>query len=235
MSDDHSKAFPATSWTLVAQAGQEDGTTHREVLGRLLSQYLPALRAHLVFDRRIPSDQADDLLQEFVVNKILERNLLRQADRSKGRFRTFLMTVLDHYVIDRRRVRGPSTVAAEEVDPADPAALPDDAFNQAWARQVIAAAVDRMQAECEVLGRADVWGVFQGRVLGPILDQAEPTAYENTLDQFGFRSSVQAANILTTAKRMFGRILRTVVAGYVQDGDVEEEICELRRILSQRA
>ena len=53
--------FPMTQWSLVAQAGQED---RREALGRLLEQYLPALRAHLVYGKRLPPDRADDLLQE---------------------------------------------------------------------------------------------------------------------------------------------------------------------------
>ena len=52
--------------------------------------------------------------------------------------------------------------------------------------------------------------------------------------QYGFRSPAQAANVLITAKRMFARFVRAVIAEYMEeDGNVETEITELKRILAQ--
>ena len=68
-----------------------------------MRQYLPALKAHLLFKRTVPRDRVEDILQGFVVDKVVEHHLLSRATRKKGKFRTFLLTVLDRYVIDQQR------------------------------------------------------------------------------------------------------------------------------------
>jgi hypothetical protein len=50
--------FPTTHWSLVARAGQDGGDARREALDQLLRRYLPALRAHLIFGRRMPPEDA---------------------------------------------------------------------------------------------------------------------------------------------------------------------------------
>src|SRR4051812_38640775 len=88
--------FPMTQWSLVARAGQPPAEA-RAALDVLLRRYAPALRAHLLLDRRMSGDRskAEDVLQGFVADKVLERNLIALADRERGRFRTFLLAALD--------------------------------------------------------------------------------------------------------------------------------------------
>lgn len=53
------------------------------------------------------------------------------------------------------------------------------------------------------------------------------------VEQFGFPSPTAASNALVTAKRMYARILRAVVAQYADDPhEVESEIAELRAIVN---
>ena len=226
--------FPTTHWSLVAQAGHDD---RREALGRLLEQYLPALRAHLVYGKR-PPDRADDLLQEFTARKILEKDLIAAADRQLGKFRTFLLTALDRFLLNQLRAEGALKRAADKAVPlaegdcAEYRQDPPRAFDDAWARSVIADALRQMRAECEQSGRMDVWGVFQCRVVGPALEGAPPLDYHQMIEQFGFVSPTAASNALVTAKRMYARMLRSVVAQYACDPhEVESEIAELRVIL----
>ena len=81
---------------------------------------------------------------------------------------------------------------------------------------------------------ADVWGVFECRLLAPMLDGAEPMPYEALVERFALRSPAQASNVLITGKRMFERALRAVVGEYAADeAEVDEEIAELRQILSR--
>jgi RNA polymerase sigma-70 factor (ECF subfamily) len=227
--------FPTTHWSLVAQAGQED---RREALGRLLEQYLPALRAHLVYGKRLPPDRADDLLQEFTARKILEKDLVAAADRQLGKFRTFLLTALDRFLLNRLRAEGALKRAADkavplaEGDGAECCQDPARAFDVAWAQGVVADALRQMRAECEQSGRMDVWGVFQCRVAGPALEGTSPLDYHQMVQQFGFPSPTAAANALVTAKRMYARILRGIVGQYARDPqEVESEIAELRAAL----
>jgi DNA-directed RNA polymerase specialized sigma24 family protein len=232
--------FPTTHWSLVVQVGLPDAEARREALGRLLERYLPALRAHLLWGKRLPPEEADDVLQDFVAGKIIERGLIGRADAALGKFRTFLLAALDRFLIDHFRQRNakkrsPDGIPLEigehgDLLPSPP--QPSDAFDVAWARSVLAEALRRMRAECEASGRADVWGVFQCRLLDPSLQGTEPIDYEQLVARFGLQSPSQASNVLITAKRMFARALRSVVGEYaMREEEIDAEIRELREIL----
>jgi len=235
-------SFPTTQWTAIGHAGGGEGDAARRALGQLLTRYLPAMRAHLVLERRISRDAADDVLQGFVAGHVLEKNLVAQADRARGKFRTFLLTALNHYLWHRARhdgalSRSPGPGRHVPLDH-HAAALPDgqpgsDAFDVAWAREVVREALSRMRAECERSKRPGLWALFEGRVVAPALEGTEPLAYEQMAGRFGFHSLSQATNALVTAKRMYGRCLRAVVAEYAGgDGEVEEELRHLKQILA---
>ena len=83
-----------------------------------------------------------------------------------------------------------------------------------------------------------MWRLFEGRVLGPTLEDAEPLPYEQLVSELGYRSPSQAWNALVTVKRMFERSLRSVIRDYVGDGDerlIEEEIDDLHLLLARGA
>lgn len=241
--DDHDgpQQFPTTHWSLVAQAVGPDAERKPAGLDQLLTRYLPPLRAHLVYRRGIPADQADDLLQEFVARKVLQNDLIAQADQHLGKFRTFLLTALDRFAINWRRderakKRSPSAgrmvAVDEEAVCAKRQADPAEVYDAAWARETILQALQRMREECEMAGRMDLWEVFQCRIATPILEGAEPLDYRHLVERFHLQSPQQAANLLATAKRMYGRALRAVVHDYVQDEqELETEIAELREVL----
>ena len=234
--------FPTTHWSLVARAGRDATEAKRQALGELLVRYLPALRAHLVYGKRLSREDADDLLQDFVAGKILEKNLIGRADAQLGKFRTFLLTALDRFLIDRireqaARKRSPGEGGLRGLgDRADllEAEQPCDAFDIAWARNVISETIQLMRGECEASGRMDVWGVFECRLLDPLLNATEPVEYEAMVERFGFQSPSQASNILITAKRMFARLMRSVVGEYaLGNEEIESEIRELMEVLAR--
>jgi len=91
MGKDHEQiggAFPTTHWSLVCRAGQDDQQAKRDALDQLLACSLPAMRAHLVYAKRLAPADADDVVQDFVAEKILQRDLLGRADQRLGRLRT---------------------------------------------------------------------------------------------------------------------------------------------------
>lgn len=233
--------FPTTHWTLIHSAGSE-AEDAREALNQLLHRYWPALRAHLVIRKRIAPDDADDLVQGFIQNKVLERDLLQAADADRGRFRTLLATALDNYVANEFRKRMAQKRTADravslESDGLEGRAVqrdnPQQALDIAWTRQLLAEAIERMQRECNEGERSDLWAVFDGRFLKPIFENAPPTSYDELIARFGFRSPAQASNALITAKRMFARQLRTVVLEYVgSETEVDAEIADLMRIVA---
>ena len=114
--------------------------------------------------------------------------------------------------------------------------MPSDAFDVAWARRVIEQALAGMRGECEGAGRGDLWAIFEGRILAPTLDGADPVPYDELVSRYGLQSPKQAANAVVTARRMFVRYLREVVAQYVaRPEDVDGEIAELQQILARNS
>jgi DNA-directed RNA polymerase specialized sigma24 family protein len=235
------RPFPVTEWSLIARAADADAETRRRALTELLDRYVPAVKCYLTLAKRMDPDRAEDLLQGFLASKVLDEHLIEHADRQRGKFRTFLLTALDRFIINQHRFdaaqkRSPGQMASidEQPEPAGNGAGPAGAFELAWARQVIDRTLEGMKQECVGSGRMDLWEVFQARVLGPTLGQAEAVPYDDLVRRNGFSSPVRAANALVTAKRMFTRVLRAVIGEYQSDeAEIDSEIDDLHKILAR--
>ena len=119
-------------------------------------------------------------------------------------------------------------------DPADEYADPQSAFEVEWAREVLHHTVECMRQECERTGRDHLWSVFEGRLLRPVLEGAEPVSYQQLAARHRLASASQGSNLLVTANRMFQRCLREVVGQYAADEtEVDEEIVKFEEILSR--
>jgi len=229
--------LPVTRWSLVARAGGEPGKAKCEALEELLSLYSPALRVHMMFRTGLPVEACDDLLQAFITEKILDRDIVARANKQIGKFRTFLLTSLDNFVGNQlrgeRTYRRHRQALAEHLgtDRSTWSAEPPHAgaFDLVLARQILTEALDTMREQCEAAGQTVVWMIFDNRILGPFLRHEEQLPYKVLVHQLGLSSAKQASNLLITAKRMYGRILRRTVSKY----RIENEIGELREILSQ--
>ncbi len=234
------KAFPPTNWSEVRRAAHPSQVWGEEALAMLLTRYRSALKAHLMFAKRLPPDQAEDLLHDFISDKVLRHSLLAGSDPNRGRFRTYLLTALDRYAVsahrrDAAQKRAPEGgfVELEDFEISAGNARQPAAGDVEWARQVIVEALQRAQTECEATGRAHFWTMFDIRVVGPLLRGEPPPAYEVLVEQLGFLSPLQASNALTTTKRIFTRMLREVIAEYAESQEaVETELRELRGILA---
>jgi len=236
-------ALPPTRWSVVARAGDRERETWMEAFEVITRLYRPVFVRHLICRLRVSPDRAEDLVQAFLLEKLIGQNVLCQAAPGKGRFRSFLLKVFSNFVRDQLRgqqaqKRQPSSPDAERLDnlpelPSCEAPL-SESFDLLWARQVLARTVDLMQAECLSNKRLDLWGVMEARILGPIFNNDSLMPYEELVAKFGLRSPSEASNLLVTAKRMFARVLREVVRETVVDeAEVEAEIMELKRILSK--
>lgn len=244
--DGASQRFPTTHWSLVGRAalraGVGPGDAARTALGELVRIYLPALRAHLVGAMRIDPHRADDLLQGFLTDKVLEQNMIALADPNRGKFRTFLLTALERFVIDthrhesaRKRAPGSKLLDVDEaIERITTNRNPSDAFDRAWANEVLAEVMRRMRAECQSSNRAHLWAIFEARMLLPIADGTPPPSHEDLARRLKLDSPTQSANALGSAKRLFTRNFREVVGEYAADeSEVDSEIRELWEIFSR--
>jgi RNA polymerase sigma-70 factor (ECF subfamily) len=200
--------------------------------------------AHLANRFHFKRHELQDVLHDFIELKILRNDLLSRADPAKGSFRGFLLNALSHFAISeiRRRMAQKRSSGTEhenvetashpnlQVDPAPP----DTSHDLVWAQAIIAGALLDMRNELARLNRLDIWEVFQGRVLQTILNDDPPLDYSTIISRFKYGSPSQALNILVTAKRMFRRNLRTVIAQYIQnESEIDEELTLLKWILER--
>jgi len=224
-------SFPSTHWSLIFSARAEDSPGRRRALDELLRLYLPALRAHLLYRRKIEPHRVEDLLQEFVAQRVLERELLAKADASKGRFRSFLLKSLQNYAFTELAKTGPKEVA---LDLESPGATSCQIYELEWARQLLQESLHRMKQECLRDGQAARWEFFACRIVVPTLTGSPVPAYKALVERFRFRSPEQAANALVTAKRQFERTLRAVIAeteNATDETEIDAEIADLWRTL----
>lgn len=229
--------FPTTHWSVVEQVRLGDESAALQALERLLVIYQKPLQAFLMRKFLSTEDQAADWLQGFVWKKVLVSQLLANAERTKGRFRTFMATALENFVISeiRRghcRLRSPAggSIPLHEAPELAAAGLPSQhhQFNVAWGQAVLSETCRRMRQECLKKRQQRLWAVFEVRLLEPILSGTAPVPYKTLCAQLDFKSDAEAGNALITAKRMFARLVRSVIREYASnEGEVEAEIGEL--------
>lgn len=220
-----------------------DDSHRQEAVGAILERYWKPVYCYL---RRKGHDNeaAKDITQGFFCEVVLSRDLIQQADPTKGRFRTFLLTSLDRYVIDRHRkavalIRRPpeglvSLVGSEGDDLPEPSqdATPEQAFHRAWAAHLLAEVLDEVATYYDQAGQLAYWAVFDGRCLQPILEGLPPVAFEELCREHDIVPK-KARNMLITVKRRLARTLRREVRKSVNtDEDVDQEIRDVMEILS---
>ncbi len=142
------RLFLTTHWTQVL-AARGNTPEARQALSDLCAAYYSPV---LTFLRQSGHDEdlARELAHEFFA-AILQRHGLDGADPRRGRFRTYLLGAVKHFLANRhasalRRKRGanaphesiaPGTDTSPGLDIADPASLPPDAlFDREWAVNV---------------------------------------------------------------------------------------------------
>ena len=156
--------FPNTHWSLVRRAGVADGDARREALAVLLARYQPALKSYLRLVRRLRADDADDLLQSFVAEQLMERELLLTADPSRGRFRSLLLVSLNNFATSRYRLQNRRKTEPLDFSAPDRGHSPPAVMEAAWARTLIHTVVQSLQQFTQVV---DLACGYLGGIRGP--------------------------------------------------------------------
>jgi DNA-directed RNA polymerase specialized sigma24 family protein len=182
-------AFTETHWTLVLRARGESPVAQAALSELCAAYYAPvaAFIRHAVPD----GEAARDLTQEFFA-RLLARHGLDTIEPGRGRFRSFLLGAVKHFLADQhdraraaKRGGGQNPVSLEKAggtntttelqipDPAGPA--PDAVFDRQWALTLIERALNVLTAEFAVAGKADQFETLKPWLLGDIgtLSQAD--------------------------------------------------------------
>jgi RNA polymerase sigma factor (sigma-70 family) len=232
--------FTTTHWSLVLAAGAGRAPAAQDALEHLCRAYWYPLYAFVRRLGRSPAD-AQDLTQGFFVY-LLEHHLVARADRQAGRFRSFLLGSLKHFLAHEHEratalkragshpVLSLDQFAPEEryaIEPSD-AATPETIFDQRWAQQQIENALSRLRAEYASAGRGPLFDLLKDYVWGDknALSLAEIAA-RLELTEEAVKKSVQRL------RQRFRDALRTEVAQTVATPDqIDDELRHLRAALS---
>jgi RNA polymerase sigma-70 factor (ECF subfamily) len=239
------EVFQTTHWSEIHGTQMSDDVRRREIVEKLLSRYWKPVYCYL---RRkgYDNEQAKDLTQGFFHEIVLGKSLFQQSEEAKGRFRTFLLTTLDRYVVNLhewetagKRVPPGRTMDLETAElfglaPAAAAARPDQIFQYAWAANLLDQVLAKVKDECYSARRASHWEVFRAKVLAPIFDEVDTPALVEICARYGIDSESKASNMILTVKRRFRAVLRDQIRQFVgSDSEVEQEFAELFEILSE--
>lgn len=236
-----SARFPTTAWTVLLAAKDPGNPESLVAMNRLISGYWRPVFYYLRA-RGKPVQQAEDLTQDFFL-RFVERKWLAPADPSRGRFRSFLLTILSRFVADRSPKRAPRQSGFEQqlvpisalvgdkersFEPSD-SETPEDVFMRQWARAVVGNVRRQLKFWCEDNGRPDWYRVFAAFNLhadaGPRMTQ-EGVATKLNLSRDQVRYALAQTN------RQFVDLLRAEIADQVgSSSDIGEEILELERLL----
>ena len=127
---------------------------------------------------RIAQHDAQDLTQSFFA-EMIETRFFRGADRAKGRFRSFLLGTLKHFVADARdreraqkRGGGVAPVQLDEaaISQAEAQAArsnhwsADRVYEREWATALLRQALDRLQQECVLAGKGALFEALKSHL-----------------------------------------------------------------------
>lgn len=158
-------AFHTTRWTRVclAKSDTDDGRT---ALADLCAAYYEPVVAFLRCELR-DADAAREMSHAFFA-EMLEGGTIKTAEREQGRFRSYLLGAVKHFLSHQREAaqrlkRGGGAVpvsldedaSAMRAIPDGRQLSPDAAFDRQWALTVLARALEIVKAECVADGRAD--------------------------------------------------------------------------------
>jgi RNA polymerase sigma factor (sigma-70 family) len=179
--------FVTTHWSVVlAAGGNEDTTRSTTALARLCQTYWYPLYAY-VRRRGYSAHDAQDLTQEFFAH-LLERQAFTKADPARGRFRSFLLTALNHFLInewEKARAQKRSSgqlisldlASAEgrfDLEPVDRSS-PDSIFAKTWAVALLEEVLNQLEAEYGQAGKAELFAVLKQTLTGA--RETQPYAY----------------------------------------------------------
>lgn len=238
--------FLTTHWSLIEgiRAAEDQDQT---LIGSLLKDYWKPVYCYLR-RRGFANEEAKDLTQAFFHEIVLGKELIQQADRGKGRFRSFLLTALRNYLINvrdketaRKRLPKGKLVPLDMVGPealpevADDLS-PDDCFNHVWVSSLLERALQEVETSCHEDGKTLYWKVFEERVLQPIVEETEPPAVQDICDRYGIPDGAKLANMIVTVKRRIRAALEKLVQKSVLSADeARDEFQDMARFFPKIA
>lgn len=243
MDGDKTSRFNTTHWSLIAELpgradDQEEGRA-REALEHLCNAYWRPLYAFARYSGH-SAENAQDITQAFLA-RIIETGGLGGADRSRGRFRSYLLGAMKHFMANERNqarahkrgggrrfidrdIADLESYIAAHADITKPTDA-DRAFDRDWAHETTAAALRQLGAEWAERGRAD-----QFQTLCPTLTGEGPARSELSA-RLGITENAVSVAIHRLRQRYATLVREAVARTVANEKDIEDEMRYLVGVL----
>lgn len=224
--------FATTHWSVVLAAGEKDSPDFSDALEKLCRTYWYPV---YVYVRRQGHDahDAQDLTQEFFT-RLLERNYLGTVERAKGKFRSFLIASLNHFLAnewDKARAQkrgGGKTILSLDDDTAEnryalePVAQvsPEKNFDRRWALALLDQALTRLWDEFVAAGKAEQFNAL--KVF--LEDGTNAGEYAPVADQLKMTPAAVAMAVSRLRQRYRDLLLEEVAQTVSNPAEIEGEL-----------
>jgi len=237
MSLGSSSRFPTTAWSMVLKAGNPEAQFFQEALARLCAIYWYPIFV-FIRSRGFSSEEARDHTQEFFAC-VIEKEYLAGVDRSKGRFRSFVLSSVSHFLSNRLdRQRAAKRGGGREILPMEVqfegdsysrepshACTPEALFEHQWALTLLDRTVSRLRAEYA--------GPDFNRLKAFLLGEAERGQIAVIAAELGISEGALRVAVHRLRKR-YREALRAEIAETVSEPElVEGEIRYLLAVLAR--
>ena len=233
--------FHTTRWSVIQAAGGKDSEAARKALSELCENYWYPLYA---FVRRSGNgvEDAEDLTQGFFA-RLLEKRDIGAAAPGRGKFRTYLLGSLKHFMANERdrgqalkRGGGATVLPIDFLEAdrryrleADEASSPERVFERQWARALLAGTMVALRKDYVDQGKQQLFDKLQPALLG---DEAGRSR-EEVAEALGMKPSAVSVALHRLRKR-FAERLRAEAAYTVSDPtDIDEELRTLLEALKK--
>jgi RNA polymerase sigma factor (sigma-70 family) len=231
-------AFLTTRWSVVLRAGTGESD---EALAQLCRDYWYPLYA-FVRRRGFSTHDAQDLTQGFFAH-VLDGTLLARAREEKGRFRSYILRALQHYVANeqrhsgtQRRGGGTTFVAIDHLEGEQRFALepvaamtPESQFERSWAFALLERVMEQLHTEYRHANRLELFEKLQPYLAG----KGQLAGYESLGRALAMSTSAVAVAI-HRMRRRYGELLRQEIAQTISSfEDVDEELVYLHGIVAR--
>jgi len=233
------RAFVTTHWSVVLTAGRTDTPRAHDALAKLCQTYWHPLYAYVRRRGHSPED-AQDLTQEFFA-RLLERNAVSTVSPDKGRFRSFLLASLNHFLSDewdkaRALKRGAGKIVSLDTAYAESwlsqqpseKMTPEKAFELRWAITLLEQVYQRLMEEHRQQGKGEMFEALRTTLAGP----GNSAPYAELASRLGMNEGAVKVAVHRLRQR-YRTLLRETIAETVEsDSEVEEELRYLFKTLA---
>jgi|WetSurMetagenome_2_1015567.scaffolds.fasta_scaffold190468_1 RNA polymerase sigma factor (sigma-70 family) len=242
LNPDRATGFRTTHWTEVLEAAQPGKPEAVQAFARIYTDYWHPLYAY-TRRRGCSPHEAEDVLQDFFA-RLLEKEALAGLEREGGKFRSFLLGSLKHFLANlwdrshaQKRGNGQALLAldAEEgetrflrLDAFD-SRTPETIFEQQWTFTLLERVMERLAQEQAAAGKAPLFEHLRPFLHG---DHGGPP-YAEVAGRLGLSEGAVKVAVHRLRQR-YGRLLREQIATTVSTPEeVEAELRHLIEVVSR--